>query len=353
MRPGFYRPSMKILQRSGATVSGSSQKRSRKSFFDDYEKIQKEYKPVKVCGQGAFGVVYLAQTLDLNYVAIKKVLQDPRYKNREIDIMKELNHENIVKLISHFLLTVRKPNDVYLHLVMEYIPSTWHRFNISYRNKKKYPPILYTKLFAFQMFAGLHYIHSKGIIHRDIKPSNMLIDADKGYLKICDFGSAKMFDPNEASVSYIASRYYRAPELLFECNYYTCSVDIWSAGCVIAESLQSGMPMFSGFSTDLQIIEIVKVLGAPTTDDFSSFHHRREISCEFYKPKMLKEFLPDYVPEEIVDLLEHIFVYNPKKRPSALDCMKHRCFDELFEENHVLPSGNPCPVLNRNPGTFS
>lgn len=102
-----------------------------------------------------------------------------------------------------------------------------------------------------------------GICHRDIKPQNLLIDPESAVLKLCDFGSAKFLVRNEPNVSYICSRYYRAPELIFGATNYTNSIDVWSAGTVLAELLL-GQPIFPGDSGVDQLVEIIKVLGTPT-----------------------------------------------------------------------------------------
>jgi len=109
---------------------------------------------------------------------------------------------------------------------------------------QKIHPLL-VKLYMYQLMRGLNYVHSKGITHRDIKPQNLLVDPSCHILKICDFGSAKKLLAEEESVSYITSRYYRAPELLFGSKNYNSMIDIWSAGCVFAEMLL-GQPIFKG-----------------------------------------------------------------------------------------------------------
>jgi serine/threonine protein kinase len=96
------------------------------------------------------------------------------------------------------------------------------------------PPIL-VKVYAYQLVRALAYIHAVGICHRDIKPQNVLVDSNLHILKMCDFGSAKNLIPGEPNVSYICSRYYRAPELIFGNSNYTTQIDVWSVGCVIAE----------------------------------------------------------------------------------------------------------------------
>lgn len=103
------------------------------------------------------------------------------------------------------------------------------------------------KLYSYQLLRALSYIGKLNVMHRDIKPQNLLVDPTCHILKVCDFGSAKKIDTEDdkGSVSYICSRYYRAPELMFGSKNYNTSIDIWSAGCVIAEMLQ-GEPIFKG-----------------------------------------------------------------------------------------------------------
>jgi serine/threonine protein kinase len=306
-----------------------------------------DYKPVRVIGQGAFGIVYCARSSDNSLVAIKKVKIDPRYKNRELETLRELNNRHIIHLLNYFRSSSKQVKDIYLNLVLEYMPESLHQFTINYRKDRKYPPLLYVKLFAYQMFSGLDYLHSQGITHRDLKPQNMLVDKNTGELKICDLGSAKRLLPNEPSVSYIASRYYRAPELMFDCVLYTNAIDIWAAGCCIAEMLMSGMPLFVGDSSFGQLQAIAKLLGTPSEEDLKSFQHNANIELRIEKSVNLSEILPRHAPPDLVDLLNDIFVYTPGRRPTARDCMNHYTFDELFELEFGMPSGKPLPVLER------
>lgn len=131
-------------------------------------------------------------------------------------------------------------------------------------------PIL-VKLYSYQLLRGLAYIHGEAVMHRDIKPLNLLVDPSCHILKICDFGSAKRVNYEETSVSYITSRYYRAPELIFGNTKYDASIDMWSAGCVIAE-LILGQPIFRGNNAHSQIIEIIKKLGTPTEAEVSAMN---------------------------------------------------------------------------------
>lgn len=189
------------------------------------------YAAERVIGNGSFGVVYQATVIDTGEtVAIKKVLQDKRFKNRELEIMSMLDHTNVVTLKHCFYSKGDKPDDVYLNLVMEYVPETIHRTLRNHTKANKLVPLLYTKVYIYQLARAVSYIHSVGVTHRDIKPQNILLNFKTHEVRLCDFGSAKMLVKGEPNVAYICSRYYRAPELVFEATEYTSSIDIWSLG---------------------------------------------------------------------------------------------------------------------------
>jgi len=151
--------------------------------------LEISYSDTKVIGNGSFGVVYQARLNPSGeLVAIKRVLQDKRFKNRELQIMRRLDHCNIVALKYYFYTSGEKKDEVYLNLVLEYIPETVYRVARHYNKQKQTIPISFIKLYMYQLFRSLAYIHSLGICHRDIKPQNLLLDPDTGVLKLCDFG---------------------------------------------------------------------------------------------------------------------------------------------------------------------
>ncbi|XP_022748397.1 shaggy-related protein kinase alpha-like isoform X2 [Durio zibethinus] len=217
------------------------------------------YMAERVVGHGSFGVVFQAKCLETGEtVAIKKVLQDKRYKNRELQTMHLLDHPNVIALKHCFFSTTEK-DELYLNLVLDYFPETVHRVIKHYNKLNQRMPLIYVKLYTYQIFRALSYIHHCiGVCHRDIKPQNLLVNPHTHQVKLCDFGSAKVLVKGEPNVSYICSRYYRAPELIFGATEYTTAIDIWSAGCVLAELLL-GQPLFPGESGVDQLVEIIKL----------------------------------------------------------------------------------------------
>ena len=297
-------------------------------------------------GNGSFGVVYQARVSETGeVVAIKKVYQDKRYKNRELQIMKELYHPNVITMKHAFYTSGDKTDEVYLNVVMDYIPETVYRVMRHYVKMKQSVPILLVKLYAYQMFRALAYVHSLGICHRDIKPQNLLVDPATHILKLCDFGSAKKLIKGEPNVSYICSRYYRAPELIFGCTDYTCIIDVWSVGCVVAELLL-GQPLFPGESGVDQLVEIIKVLGTPTKEQIMAMNpNYTEFKFPQIKAHPWKKVFRSRTPADAIDFISKILVYDPNERLKPMECLLHPFFDELREEGCKLPNGNPLPDL--------
>jgi glycogen synthase kinase 3 beta len=201
------------------------------------EQRELAYTNCKVIGNGSFGVVFQAKLLsepskDTEEIAIKKVLQDKRFKNRELQIMRLVAHPNVVDLKAFFYSNGDKKDEVYLNLVLEYVPETVYRASRHYSKLKQPMPALQIKLYMYQLLRSLAYIHSVGICHRDIKPQNLLLNPATGVLKLCDFGSAKILVAGEPNVSYICSRYYRAPELIFGATNYTTNIGECPKKCV-------------------------------------------------------------------------------------------------------------------------
>ena len=179
--------------------------------------------------------------------------------------MKLISHPNVVDLKYYFfcpgervplptpllfifpfvytLLTLDvQQNEVYLNLILEYVPENLYRCSRSFSKAKTQMPTLEIKLYMYQCLRSLAYIHSMGICHRDIKPQNLLLDPARGVLKLCDFGSAKILVKGEPNVSYICSRYYRAPELIFGATDYTTFIGICPVSLSSLSSLLCPIP---------------------------------------------------------------------------------------------------------------
>ncbi|KAH6812125.1 shaggy-like protein kinase 32 [Perilla frutescens var. frutescens] len=304
------------------------------------------YMAERVVGTGSFGVVYQAKCLETGEsVAIKKVLQDRRYKNRELQIMQLLRHPNVVQLKHSFYSTTEK-NEVYLNLVLEYVSETVYRASRHYSRVNQYMPVFYMQLYVYQICRALNYLHRViGVCHRDIKPQNLLVNPQTHQLKICDFGSAKMLVPGEPNISYICSRYYRAPELIFGATEYTTAIDVWSVGCVMAELLM-GQPLFPGESSVDQLVEIIKVLGTPTREEIRCMNpNYTEFKFPQIKAHPWHKVFHRRMPAEAMDLVSRLLQYSPTLRFTALEACAHPFFDELRAPNAYLPNGRPLPPL--------
>uniref|UniRef100_A0A0D6R471 non-specific serine/threonine protein kinase n=1 Tax=Araucaria cunninghamii TaxID=56994 RepID=A0A0D6R471_ARACU len=297
------------------------------------------YMAERVVGTGSFGIVFQAKCLETGEtVAIKKVLQDKRYKNRELQTMRLLDHPNIVSLKHCFFSTTDK-DELYLNLVLEYVPETVYRVAKHYSRMNQRMPLIY-------ICRSLAYIHGGiGVCHRDIKPQNLLVNPHTHQLKLCDFGSAKVLVKGEPNISYICSRYYRAPELIFGATEYTTAIDIWSLGCVLAELLL-GQPLFPGESGVDQLVEIIKVLGTPTREEIKCMNpNYTEFKFPQIKAHPWHKIFHKRMPPEAVDLVSRLLQYSPNLRCTALEACVHPFFDELRDPNTRLPNGRPLPPL--------
>jgi mitogen-activated protein kinase 15 len=231
--------------------------------------ILERYDVVQMLGKGAYGVVFKAtERTTKQTVAIKKVMSlnqvfdafhnatDAQRTYREVVFLQQLKgHDSIVKLIT--VIEAKNPNDLYL--VFEFMETDLHaviRGNILEDIHKQF--------IIYQILKGLKYIHSAGIIHRDLKPANILLNSDCN-LKIADFGLARYVSGTEDEAAqilteYIATRWYRAPEIVLGSQRYTKAIDVWSVGCIMAEMIV-GRALFPGKSTINQVEMVIELLG--------------------------------------------------------------------------------------------
>uniref|UniRef100_A0A7S2I7U7 Protein kinase domain-containing protein n=1 Tax=Helicotheca tamesis TaxID=374047 RepID=A0A7S2I7U7_9STRA len=325
-------------QQQGSSGGGSSSQEQTISYSAE-----------RIIGNGSFGVVFQAAVVETGeVVAIKKVLQDKRFKNRELQIMRQLvkdPHSNIVALKHCFYSQGEKPDELYLNLVLEYVPETVYSISRHHQKSKIALPLLYVKLYLYQLSRALSHIHALGICHRDIKPQNLLVNPENQQLKLCDFGSAKALVKGEPNVSYICSRYYRAPELIFGSTDYSTAIDVWSEGCVGAELLL-GQPLFPGDSGVDQLVEIIKVLGTPTREEISAMNSNyTEFKFPQIKACQWRKVFRSKTPEEAMDFIGSTLAYAPERRIKPLEGCAHPFFDELRDEKTRLPNGKELPPM--------
>lgn len=320
-------------------------KKSEEKQDENKDEKSYTYTATEIIGSGSFGVVYQATILETEeVVAIKKVFQDKRYKNRELQILKELSHPNVIKLRNYFYTKGDNAEEIYLNCVMDFIPETLSKLIKYFLKSKTVMPVLLVKIYSYQMLKSLAYIHALGICHRDIKPQNILVNPANHHLKLCDFGSAKKLVKGEPNISYICSRYYRAPELIFGATDYTNAIDVWSTGCVIAEMVTL-QPLFPGETASDQLVEIIKILGTPTRPQIL------EMNPEYneFKFPMIKAipwqkiFKNKNMPDEFIDLISKLLVYEPNLRLKPHRALMHPFFDELRNPNTRLPNGDTVP----------
>ncbi|XP_028525141.1 cyclin-dependent kinase 20 isoform X3 [Apis cerana] len=251
-------------------------------------------------GKGAQGVVLKAHDLETEKnVALKKLF----LKNidngistsiiREIKILQQLKHLNIIELLDAF------PAGLDFIMVFEYMPTgLWE---IIKDNDILLTPVQ-IKIYIKMILEGIAYIHEKNIIHRDLKPANLLIN-EKGILKIADFGLGRLLWKNVTKPysHQIATRWYRAPELLYGARYYTSAIDMWSIGCIFGELLNKS-PLFPGETDIEQLAIVLKYLGSPTSEtwpDLSILPDYNKITFPYHKGISWEKIIEDSEPEAI------------------------------------------------------
>ncbi|KAJ6227215.1 glycogen synthase kinase-3 alpha [Anaeramoeba flamelloides] len=195
------------------------------------------------------------------------------------------------------------------------------------------------------MLRAIATIHRLGICHRDIKPQNLLINPTTFELRVCDFGSAKRLVIGTVNNSYICSRYYRAPELLFGSNNYTNNIDVWSIGCVFAEMLIL-RPLFPGQSGVKQLVQIIRLMGTPTREEIIAMNpNYSDFKLPQIEKKPWNQILRNDLDHITIDLLSRLLQYNPDSRIDPLEACAHPFFDELRDPKTLLPNNLSLPEL--------
>lgn len=288
-------------------------------------------------GHGAYGTVISAQDeISGEHIAIKqveRVFDKPSLAKRalrEITLLRHFSdHENITGLID-MDATSSEFNEIYLF--MEPMEADLHQIIRSGQSLTS----AHLQYFIYQILCGLKYIHSAGVIHRDLKPGNLLVNSNC-QLKICDFGLSRGFDDtapeDEATqlTEYVATRWYRAPEIMLSFKRYGKAIDLWSLGCILAELLM-GKPLFKGKDYVDQLNKILDVLGTPDENMIQSIKSEKAQkyvrSLPRRKSKSLSELMPMADPQAI-DLLNRLLQYDPDTRPDAVGTMHHPWLEVL------------------------
>jgi cyclin-dependent kinase 2 len=290
-----------------------------------------QYEKVGKLGEGTYGKVYLARDkITGEFVALKKMLLEtedegiPSVAIREISLLKELSeHKNIVKLKDVLYFRTK------IYLIFEYLDQDLKHYLENIKTPWVDPRLV--KSYLYQMLKGILYCHSHRILHRDLKPQNLLIDK-KGTLKLADFGLSRAFGiPLGQYTHEVVTLWYRAPEILLGEQKYSTPVDIWSAGCIFAEMVTK-TPLFPGDSEIDQIFRIFRTLGTPNESVWSGVTHLPEFQPSFpqHPPQSLSNIFPNLEPNG-VDLLEKMLQYEPSRRISAKQALKHPYFHDIPE----------------------
>ncbi|KAL2673960.1 Cell division control protein 2 [[Neocosmospora] mangrovei] len=317
--------------------------------MDNYQRIEK-------VGEGTYGVVYKARDLAHNgrLVALKKIRLEtedegvPSTAIREISVLREMNHPNVVSLLnivhadSHKLYLVLEFLDLDLKKYMDSLP-------VSDGGRGKPLPSgssatirtlgmgdQVVRKFMLHLCEGIKYCHSHRVLHRDLKPQNLLIDKE-GNLKLTDFGLARAIGvPLRTYTHEVVTLWYRAPEVLLGGRQYSTGVDMWSIGCIFAE-MCTRKPIFAGDSEIDEIFKIFRVLGTPDNEIWPDVTSYPDFKPSF--PKWRRNYDAPLCPnldEEGLNLLDLLLVYDPAYRLSAKRACTHPYFDKFHYENEQV-----------------
>lgn len=295
--------------------------RKTPATMDNFEKVEK-------IGEGTYGVVYKARDRrDDSVCALKRIRLDqeeegvPSTAIREISLLKELKHDNIVSLMDVI------HQDKKLYLVFEFLDVDLKKHLDTHPHVSNDRRVI--KGYLYQMCAGIAYCHSHRVLHRDLKPQNLLVDQTTNVLKLADFGLARAFGiPVRAYTHEVVTLWYRSPEILLGARHYSTPVDVWSIGCIFAEMINHA-PLFPGDSEIDELFRIFRVLGTPDDGLWRGVEALPDYKTQFpqWRAKEWKDICPS-LDDAGLDLLKQMLQYAPHERISARDACNHRFFDD-------------------------
>eukprot|EP00347_Sterkiella_histriomuscorum_P018635 403344766 len=308
-----------------------------------------KYEIIGIVGEGAYGIVYKAKNKESGeIVAIKKFKEsdeDEIVKKttfREVKMLRMLKQENIVQLKEAFKRKQR------LYLVFEYMEKNLLEILEERPNGLDAEAV---RKYIYQLLKAIEFCHRQNVIHRDIKPENLLINPQTNDLRLCDFGFARVINNNKGNLTdYVATRWYRAPELLLTPNYGK-EVDIWAIGCILGE-LTDGEPLFPGESEIDQLFCIQKIMGPLTHQQQEEFKtNPRFIGYKFpdsiTKPETLERRYVGKLSKKAMNLMKAMLEMDPSARISAIESLADPYFDglrdadveKLLKEQNIRPQG--------------
>ncbi|XP_065349240.1 cyclin-dependent kinase 17-like isoform X2 [Cloeon dipterum] len=323
-------------QNVSPTIEGPLSRASRRQSLSEIGFGRMEtYTKLDRLGQGTYATVFKGRSrLTDNLVALKEIRLEheegaPCTAIREVSLLKELRHANIVTL--HDIVHTEKS----LTLVFEYLEKDLKQYmddcgNILTMNN--------VKIFLYQLLRGLAYCHRRRILHRDLKPQNLLIN-EKGELKLADFGLARAKSvPTKTYSNEVVTLWYRPPDVLLGTTEYSTPIDMWGVGCIFYE-MACGRPLFPGATVEEELELIFRCLGVPTESSWSGLSQYLETHGP---PKMSKNQEPlmsraPRLDHDGIDLLTKFLCYEAKNRISAAEAMKHPYFRSLGPNIHKLP----------------
>lgn len=274
-------------------------------------------------GDGTYGSVLMGKSNESGeLVAIKRMKRkfyswDECMNLREVKSLKKLNHANVIKLKE-----VIREND-HLYFIFEYMKENLYQLM---KDRNKLFPESVIRNIMYQILQGLAFIHKHGFFHRDMKPENLLCMGPE-LVKIADFGLARELRSQPPYTDYVSTRWYRAPEVLLRSSVYSSPIDMWAVGSIMAE-LYTLRPLFPGTSEVDEIFKICQVLGTPKKSDWPEGYQLAS-AMNFRFPQCIPINLKTLIPNasnEAIQLMTEMLNWNPKKRPTASQALKHPYF---------------------------
>ncbi|KAI0069911.1 Pkinase-domain-containing protein [Panus rudis PR-1116 ss-1] len=308
------------------------------------------YVQLEKLGEGTYATVYKGRSRTTNdVVALKEIHLDaeegtPSTAIREISLMKELKHNNVLRLydVIH--------SETKLVLIFEYCDRDLKKYMDAHGDRGALDATT-VRSFMYQLLKGTAYCHENRVLHRDLKPQNLLINK-KGELKLGDFGLARAFGvPVNTFSNEVVTLWYRAPDVLLGSRTYSTSIDVWSCGCIFAEMI-SGVPLFRGRDNQDQLLHIMRIIGTPddrtlrkiATEAAPATPEGQQQAANAVKqypryPKIpFQQVLPKASPQAI-DLLERLLQFDPNKRISAAEALNHPYFTSTAIPFPIPPAG--------------